>query len=532
MNTISPQQLRSIVEDKWQRDEEATAVGLHVTTGWHGPSEVEFNFGKAVVVRADTVFQVREALRSAERQKRRIILLTRLQQCDLGHDVVARLARCRLFPIDHWASLCALFRAKELDRSICDPAIAQALLEYAPADGYPPVAAGILDAGTVWRAISRHVFEMGEREPDLVALLLWATKSGAARYQNAGDELKASLRQRLVALLGDAADSVLWFIDSGAGADALALAVVCQVIFGEGGEKLDAAAARMEQYHGNKPISKGVGRTLGRAAQDAIADLDRRDDPRIAERHLQRADEYLRQFRCDDQAHRGRLTLLGYEQRLARFGTQIESALATPGEPATHRCEELQAEIADHRLARLGRRQEQVSRAEMAVRLIRWLAQPLPSLTAFADLASAYVKELAFVDWARESICRGEDVAELSGAYQKLDRAVLQRREEFGQAFARALADWTAVGSKSAGVRGVEDVLEQVVAKVVEADNRVLLIVLDGMSWAVGHELLEDIRREHWFEVTLEESSQPPLPIIATVPSVTQFSRASLLSGK
>src|SRR6185312_16593339 len=137
-------------------------------------------------------------------------------------DVVARLARCRLFPIDDWASLCALFRAKELDRSICDQAVAQALLENAPSDGYPPVSAGILDAGTVWRAVSRHVFEMGESEPDLVGLLLWAaSKSGSARYLSASDELKASLGRRLVGRLGDVADSVLRFIDSGAGANAL-----------------------------------------------------------------------------------------------------------------------------------------------------------------------------------------------------------------------------------------------------------------------------------------------------------------------
>ena len=180
IGALSPQQLRTIVEDKWQRDQEAIAVGLHVTTSWVGPSEVEFDFGKAQVVRADTVFRVREALRDAERDKGRVILLTKLQQTDLGHDVVARLARSRLFAIDHWASLCALFKAKELDRSICDPAIAQALIEYAPPDGYPPVSAGILDGGTVWRAISRHVFDMGESEPDLVSLLLWATTRSAS----------------------------------------------------------------------------------------------------------------------------------------------------------------------------------------------------------------------------------------------------------------------------------------------------------------------------------------------------------------
>jgi hypothetical protein len=123
-------------------------------------------------------------------------------------------------------------------------------------------------------------------------------------------------------------------------------------------------------------------------------------------------------------------------------------------------------------------------------------------------------------------------VPDLSKAYQQLDQVVLNRRSEFNRAFARALANWTSVGSKFAGIIGVEDVLPQVVAKVAEADNRVLLIVLDGMSWAVCHELLDDIRREHWFEATLDESSLPPLPVIATVPSVTNCSRASLLSGR
>jgi hypothetical protein len=70
-----------------------------------------------------------------------------------------------------------------------------------------------------------------------------------------------------------------------------------------------------------------------------------------------------------------------------------------------------------------------------------------------------------------------------------------------------------------------------VVIQVVAAGNEVLLVVLDGMSWAICHELLEDIRQDHWFEATLDESNAPPLPVIATIPSVTHFSRTSLLSG-
>jgi hypothetical protein len=87
------------------------------------------------------------------------------------------------------------------------------------------------------------------------------------------------------------------------------------------------------------------------------------------------------------------------------------------------------------------------------------------------------------------------------------------------------------VGSKFTGVCGVEDVLAQVVAKIAEAHNNVLLLVLDGMSWAVCHELLNDIRQDHWFEATLDSSSLTPAPVIATVPSITSYSRASLLSG-
>ena len=168
--------------------------------------------------------------------------------------------------------------------------------------GYPPVSAGLLDAGTVWRAICRHVFDMGEREPDLVSLLLWAvSEKGIKRYQRAADDICASLLRRLTHNLGDSAASVLQFIQCDAGPDALALSVVCQVVFGEGDDKiLDAAAARMEQYHGNKPISKAVGRTLGTAVVDAIADLDRQDDPRVAQQHLQGADVLLKQFLCDD----------------------------------------------------------------------------------------------------------------------------------------------------------------------------------------------------------------------------------------
>lgn len=529
--TLTQQQLRSIVEERWQRDPDAYAVGLHVANGLKFPSDFDFDSAKVSVVRADTVFQVREALLDAERARKRIVLLTKLHETELGHDVVARLARSKLFPINHWASLCSLFKAKELDRSVCNADLAQALLESAPPDGYPPVSAGILDAGTVWRAVCRHVFDMGEREPDLVTLLLWATdRTKSGRYLAANEGLREALLERMVGNLGEATASIFRFVDSESGPDALALSIVCQVVFGgEGMPVLEAAAARIEQYHGNKPIPKHVGIVLGRTASEAIADLDRKDDPKLAQHHLQQADELLKQLRCDDQAYRSPLTLVSYEQRLGRFGEQIVTSLSSG--KGIEDCEKRQSEVAEHRRAKLGQRVEQTARTEMALRLLRWLSSAASTPAAFSEMVAEYRRELAFVDWARESVCRGEDVPILTAAYQQLDVAVTERRETFNRAFAQELANWTSTGSTSDGLLGVENVLDDVVVKACQANNNVLLVVLDGMSWAVCHELLEDVRAEHWFERTLDEASVPPNPVIAALPSVTGFSRASLLSG-
>lgn len=375
---------------------------------------------------------------------------------------------------------------------------------------------------------------MGDREPDLISLLLWATTDkGPKRYLEASNELKSSLHHRLVSNLGDTADVILQFVECDAGPNALALAVACQVIFGiESDEVLDASAARLEQYHNNKPISKLIGRMLGSVASEAIADLDRcSDDPRVAQTHLQRADELFRQFRCESFAYRSELTLDSFQQRLARFGEQIKSSITQKTDDSIAICENLQKHVAEHRLAKQPRFIEQIARTEMAVRLLRWLKYPLPSSPTFSDIASAYAKELSFVDWAREAIVRGDDVPELATAYKQLDAVVAERHSNFSRQFATGLADWCSSGSTNDEILGVESVLESVIAKIVQANNRVLTIVLDGMSWAVCHELLEDIRIDHWFEATLSPNAIAPPPVIATVPSETKYSRTSLLTG-
>ena len=64
-----------------------------------------------------------------------------------------------------WESVRALFKARLIDPTLRARCVAQALLEYAPPAGYLPVQAGVLDAGTAWRALFHHGFGMADREP-------------------------------------------------------------------------------------------------------------------------------------------------------------------------------------------------------------------------------------------------------------------------------------------------------------------------------------------------------------------------------
>jgi hypothetical protein len=92
------------------------------------------------------------------------------------------------------------------------------------------------------------------------------------------------------------------------------------------------------------------------------------------------------------------------------------------------------------------------------------------------------------------------------------------------------LADWTSAESTSADVIPVEGILQEVVAAIA-AHRPVLVIVIDGMSVGVCSELLRDLARHEWMMLS-EPGRSFNRPGIATIPSVTEFSRTSLLCGR
>jgi hypothetical protein len=91
------------------------------------------------------------------------------------------------------------------------------------------------------------------------------------------------------------------------------------------------------------------------------------------------------------------------------------------------------------------------------------------------------------------------------------------------------MSSWLEAGCRSETVVLIENVLKTAVLPAAQV-SPVLLIVVDGMSFAVYRELIEDISRNGWVELIRKGEARKPS--IATLPSVTEVSRRTLLSGK
>ena len=375
---ITPHQLRLEVARARRKDPEALVIGLRAPGPWAGDDGLDLGDRRYDVVVADTVLAVRQALDAAEGRGRPTVVLTPLDQTELGQDVVARLARSRLSPVDPWEAVKGLFQARRLDPSVRERCLARALLEHVPPEGkYPPVPAGVLDAATAWRAVLHHGFGLEDREPDLPGLLRWAAAPGADRYLAAPADLRAATRARLAATLGPAAGSILDLVESGAARDALAVALACEVVFAAGAEDpaLPAIAARLERFHRHRPIAPEVGRALAHAAAVALEDLaeDRAHQDQL---HLTRADAILREIRADELAHLGHRTPLAWEGRLRRFARALDEAIRSRDGAGLDAGAEAARRVGEHALAGQPAHRPRYERVRMALRLARWLRTP------------------------------------------------------------------------------------------------------------------------------------------------------------
>ncbi|RLS71056.1 MAG: BREX-2 system phosphatase PglZ [Planctomycetota bacterium] len=311
-------------------------------------------------------------------------------------------------------------------------------------------------------------------------------------------------------------------------AEALPLGLVSGVVFSKATKgKLERAIGKLEEkyFDGHAPEYSIIERWSAAATEVVRLQLY---DVRVKQSLLQRADEMLREVGAEAFAYLSDTSPIGFDSRLTDFGKQLSTAIAS-SKFDFETLIEARNSISQH--DRHSRERRRLERVDMAMRLVRWLgeSQSRDEVKSLADAANRHLSEGGYIDWARLTLRSGDPVRELSEAYAQLFDKVTTAREVDSLRFAELLGDWTAAKSTDETIVPVEQVLERMVAPIA-AVKPVLVVVIDGMSVAVFRELMADVLGHDW--ALLAEEGVGLRPALATVPSVTEVSRTSLLTGK
>lgn len=472
-----------------------------------------------------------------------LVVLTPLSDQVLGADVLARFSRGKVFSVEAWDMLRHAFQAKEIDSRLARWSwVAEALLENLPAGGYPPVAGGVLDVDTAWSNVLRSVLGLATEHgghPDLASVLRWTLSPEAARrYGDLHEKARQQVGEWLVEILGPCGRLVAQVLEAGYGGELVAIALVCGMVLKRPDDtplapELLAAAVRLERYTGGTPIPLREGLRLHAAAVHVTKAMDASTLMPV----LDVADQLVASLHLTAFAERSSDLPSGFSARLSIFANAIAEFLATGPEkrPAARGAATAAVLVAggavkEHRLA--VHQAHRVRRVEMAMRLVRWLSNAEPGQHIGLDsLAKSYAEQGAFADWARLALMGGDDLAVVTRAYSALREAARVRRESSNRQFAVALSAWNQGGCpKLDHVVPVEQIIAGVLAPVATLAP-VLLLVVDGLSFPIYRELLEDAQRQGWNEV-LPSAQEKASVGLATIPSITEISRTSLFCGK
>lgn len=525
----TPEQVATQVAMIRRQRPEARVIGIHTPGTWLGGAELKVDGECLAVAFCASALHISEALMSHDADGPSLVIITNLEDGGLSLDVLARLAGRRLCRIDRWQLVQDCFRARQLDPRLPSQGwLADALLQHIPEGGYPPVASGLLDADTVWTHLLQQHLGLPSGRPDAVALVEWSLRGeNLRRYEALPTEFRAGLRQRVEDTAGAVGVAMLDALDAGQGAWLLPIGLVCEILYASDGRRqmgIAQARARLEPYVAGQTLSSEIGRAWFEAAQAVLGLLPDSD----AYEWLDRAHQLLTDLKATDYQALSSVLVSGLNQRFVKFAEVLQNVLN--GKSTLDELETSVEYIHSHKAA--AKQAERMARVVMALRLARYLQnmpQDTPS-TSLSQMSVAYTAQGAYVDWARQVLSAGDETQDVAKAFSFLAERMRQMREQQNKRFAELLMAWSKGPSPSESLIPIEQALSRIVARIAEA-SPILLLVIDGMSYAVFCELSDDFSQRGWIELNHQSSRALP-SLVSTVPSVTMMSRTSLLVGE
>lgn len=483
-----------------------------------------------------------------------LVVLTAAEESELGPGLLSRAIRQRIFIVEPWRLIQESFGAQSIDpRLAAEGWAGEALLNAMPPGGWPRLHGSLLTRDTAMRALAARRLRLDRFgvEPeslDAGALLLWSRdRESMEAFRTLRDTERTGLIDWLREYVGGTAEVLFPLVEAGNGADALALGLLCAALWNPdaGGDAQRAQGGVLTYIAMARPgeikVTDRAVREFAAASERLIGWLlaDRRDPNagRHAHAVLDRAEQLLSQFGADSAARHSLLLKSSVDARLGDIARTLNTAVRDharvgelAGAVAALRAHALTKDLHGHRLRR----------AEMAQRLIQWLATPATSVSGVGAAVQAQVDEWGWVDRARDDVWAGEEFDQaMQAAYSDLYARVRERRRALDEAFAVKLAASTAAEADPGDTLTVETALPRVVAPLVAGKNgherAVLFLVLDGMNAAIATALGEELRAERWEEYDpLNRTGDQPRrrAVIAALPTLTQVSRASLFAAR
>lgn len=546
--TTLPQAVLSQVQAVFQRDPAADCVALvWPDAPLESPMDTVVEGTPVKAVYCVSELALREALVTHEQQRKqndagalsRLVLLSKFDAVTLAQDVLARLWKQEPQRISPWKTLPQLIKVRAIDPRLTRKHgrwIAEALLSGL--DRYKDrISFGdVLDQDTAWRAIAMAHLDYNEPTLDVQSILLWSTKTDiAARMQVLAKDVRDNLADWLTPGLRDTQEVVATLLLNGQGNDLLPIGLACSVLFSADLERQQVVEASQlhlsrgvfrERYLAGKKLTHEALQALGYGALGLVQKWIGREPFKTYAGHLSKAEQILASLDMQAGAQTSSLLPCGFQARLQILALALKGALSGAD---TATVETALVAVQSHHLAELSGYQQTAARAEMAVRLLRWLKRSVPEPDSASQLMLAYLDDGGFCDWARAEIWAGDAHDALSAVYQDLSERVRDQRERHNQAFGRNLFSIARGDTLPDRLLPVERALDELVAPLAE-QQRVLLLVLDGMSLAIYRQLTEDLVRHNWLELQpLQREGDACL--VAALPTITKVSRCSLLSG-
>ncbi|MGX7669821.1 BREX-2 system phosphatase PglZ [Plantactinospora sp. DSM 117369] len=502
-----------------------------------------------------------------------IVLLTDLSEQELGIGILSRVHQHRIIDMKPWTLIREAFGARQSDPRLEElPWAGRALLEATPPGGWPQLPGIVLQRDTALRHLTVERLQLGRlgtaaEDIDPATLLRWSALPFAPQALSA---LPDAERAGLLGWLGDEFGPAMRVLaalhEVGHVTDTLPLGLVCGALWAADDPDSLRAQGRVEQYLGGVHLDRdvvaafaaaahetmlgllsgatgrdgGPGREGGPGRDDGIGRVAGGADPRqLGHIVLDRAEELLLGFAATGAARHSDILRSSFTHRLGEVARALSRTVtrrqvlpeALPAAAAAV------AHLAEHRLA--AHYPHRVERAEMALRLARWLTEPAPPPLGVAEGIGRQVEQWSWVDLALEHVWIGEDAhAELAATYRLIHDQAQHRRRELDAAFATQLATWTASGGGAGDLLTVETVLARVVVPVVREENRpVLVVMVDGMTAAIAADLADQLTRQGWLEYDAlasrpgRKTDPRRRGVVAALPTVTTVSRTSLLAG-